>query len=190
MVENTDISEDFLNKLQIFSTTDEKLKIIGEILQNESSRQILSLLIQKELPSLQICKETDLQLSLVLHHLNKMIAVGLVTISRIEKNEKNQDMKFYKAKSAIMILPNSSVDVARKSKLFSNSINKILRFVGIGITGLATWIISEIIMKPQITLDRPSGMPLQSYQYIAIIISLVVIISGLLIERFTKSKAH
>lgn len=178
---------DISGKIKIISTTDERLKIIGEILSNESSRQIYSLLIQKELATMQICKDTNLPLSLVLHHLNKMLSVELVLISKIGKSEKNQDMKFYKAKSGIMILPNEALDIAKKSKLFSNSVNKILKFVGIGIAGTSSWIISQTLLKPPISLDMVNG-PMQSYQYIAIIIGLVVVIGGLIVERFLKKR--
>jgi DNA-binding transcriptional ArsR family regulator len=191
MGNNGDMSDDISNKVQIFSTTDDKLKIIGEILSNESSRTIYSLLIQNELPTLQICKQTELPLSLVLHHLNKMVLVEIVTISKVEKSEKNQDMKFYKAKSAIIVLPNDkSLGEAKTSKMFSKSVNKILKFVGVGIVGITSWLITEIMLKPPITLDRPSGNPLQSYQYVAIIVGLVVIVIGLVTERFFIKKSH
>ncbi|MEX0640741.1 MAG: winged helix-turn-helix domain-containing protein [Nitrosopumilaceae archaeon] len=187
-MDNSKKNDEFFDKIKIFSSNDDKLKFLGEVLSNESSRNILLLLIQKEMTSLQICKETGLQLSLVIHHLNKMLSVDLVSISRLGKSEKNQEMKYYRARPALMILPQNAIDVAKKSKLFSNSIKKILKFAGIGISGIISWFISEIIFRPAILLERPSGGPLQPYEYLAIITALVVVICGLVVERFIRNR--
>lgn len=180
-----DMSEDFSDKLNVFATNDKKLKVIGEILSNESSRNILLLLIQKEMASLQICKETGLQLSLVIHHLNKMLSVDLVSISHLGKSEKNHEMKYYRAKPALMVLPQNAIDAAKKSKLFSNSIKKILKFAGIGIAGLVSWLITkpaEIVKNEWVSGEEISVM-LSDDLSMSIITGLSVVIIGLIIER-------
>jgi DNA-binding transcriptional ArsR family regulator len=187
-VENPEKNDDILDKVELFSSDDEKLKILGEILSNESSRNMLLLLTTHEMSANEISEKTDLRLSLAIHHLNKMLSVDLVSISRLGKSEKNQEMKYYKAKPALMVLPQNAIDTAKKSKLFSNSIKKILKFAGIGIAGISSWFISEIIFRPAILLDRPSGVSLQSYEYLAIITALVVIICGLVAERFIRNQ--
>lgn len=149
--------DEISEKIKIMTPTDEKLKIIGEIFSNESSRTIYSNLIQKELTTMQLCKITNIPLSLVLHHLNKMLSAEIVIISKIGKSEKNHDMKFYKAKPEIIILPNEAVDVAKNSKMFSNSIKKILKFTAIGVAGSVSWATSQAMLKPAISLDRIGG---------------------------------
>ena len=78
---------------------------IAESLTNSSSRTILQLLFEEELSANEISLKTDISLQLVKYHLNKMQQVGMIQISKIGKNVKAQDMKYYKAaKFAIVIL--------------------------------------------------------------------------------------
>lgn len=82
MTEDADPLEDLeenqiSNKVEFFTTEDDKLKFLGEILSNDSSRQILILLINQEMSADEISKKTNLRLSLVIHHLNKMQKAGI-----------------------------------------------------------------------------------------------------------------
>lgn len=130
---------DVVDKVKIFSTTDEKLKFLGEILSNESSRAILVLLTEKEMSANDIAEKINLRLSLVIHHLNKMIQLGIVKVSRIGKSPKNHDVKFYSAKPGILIFPKDTADRAKKSKTLSNSLKRVLSYGIVGIAGITTW---------------------------------------------------
>lgn len=71
--------------IKILATDDEKIKSFGEILTNDSSREILQLLFNDELTASQIAQKSDVSLQLVKYHLNKLQDLGVVKISRIEK---------------------------------------------------------------------------------------------------------
>lgn len=179
--------------VEIFSTDDERLKIIGEILSNQTSRTILKLLILHELPTHEIIQQTGFSLSLILHHVNKMLDVKLVKISKISKSSKGQDMKYYKAKQGIIILPQIPSQKAKSSKLFQKSLKRILRFCSIGIVGIASWFVTQSVQTIHI---RPTPPPSQIPSEIIlgdlfwpVVISLIVIIIGLITERvFTAVK--
>lgn len=138
-MEKEEKSED-LEKVQIFSNTDEKLKFLGKILNNESSREILLLLIEKEMTANEIAVQTKLSLPLAIYHINQMILADIVAVSKTTTNGKNQPMRYYSAKSGIVILPEKASQKAKESKSFSNSLKKIMKFASVGIAGITSWL--------------------------------------------------
>jgi DNA-binding transcriptional ArsR family regulator len=93
-----ELSDDELTEnIKILATDDKKIKSFGEILSNDSSREILQLLFNEELTASQIAQKSAISLQFVKYHLNKLQDLGVVTISKIKKNSKSQDMKIYTA---------------------------------------------------------------------------------------------
>ena len=136
------------DKIDILSTEDEKLKIIGEILSSDSSRQILKLLFNNSLSANQISQKTDLSLPLVIHHLKKMQTAGVVKIDNIGKNTKSHDVKFYTVdKVAIVILPSAMEQPAKKSKSLFNSFSRIHRLATLGGASIAAWFSSQMLQS-------------------------------------------
>ncbi|HXG06594.1 MAG TPA: winged helix-turn-helix domain-containing protein, partial [Nitrososphaera sp.] len=56
----------------IFSNEDADLKLLGELLSNESSRAILMLLSEQEMTASELARTIGISLSVTLHHLDKM----------------------------------------------------------------------------------------------------------------------
>lgn len=193
---NIDLNTENINEnIEILSNEDDRLKLIGEILSNESSRSIFKLLISDELTAYEIVKKTNLSLSLVLHHINKMRSAGIVKISKISQTARNQDMKHYTAKSGILILPQPVSEKAKTSKTFQNSLKRIMRLSSIGIAAIASWFLMQsTISEP--TAPRPTLPPYllpfditsQTQLFLPVTTSLLVIIIGLIIERILSSR--
>ena len=123
-----------IENIKILATDDEKIKSFGEILTNDSSREILQLLFNDELTASQIAQKSDVSLQLVKYHLNKLQDLGVVKISRIEKNSKSQDMKIYTAsKFSIVIVPPKLSEKTKESKLLVRSFRNIYKVAGLGI---------------------------------------------------------
>ena len=175
------------DKISIFSDDDVNLKILGEILSNESSRTILSLLIRKEMTVNEIIANTSYALSLILHHLNKMKETGIVEISKIGKNSKNHDMKYYVAKPAIIILTKGISEKAKQSKSFQNSLKSLLKFASIGVAAIISWFGSQIIQNQkaveQLLPPGAESSNMFSGIFWSVTIALSVIILGLITER-------
>jgi DNA-binding transcriptional ArsR family regulator len=184
--DNSNVAD--IENIEILSNKDERLKLIGEILSNESSRNIFRLLTSNELTAYQIVRKTNLSLSLVLHHLNKMQSVGIVKINKITQTSRNQDMKHYTAKSGIMILPQTASEKARTSITFQNSLKRIMKFSSIGIAGIISWLVSASIITEKIPpYMLPLDVSVQIEFFWPVTISLMVIIIGLLVERISLS---
>jgi len=184
---NSDSSiEDVVSKIQFFSTNDENLKFLGEILSNDSSRNILSLLIENEMTAGEISSKANLSIPLVIHHLNKMIQSNIVTISKTSMNNKGQEMKHYKAKLGMMVLPENASKKAKKSKTLSNLLKKIIKFSCIGLVGIISGFVTDSV---RVTYPKPT-LPQYVDENLILVemfwpltISLSVIIIGLIIER-------
>ena len=145
------------DRVEILSTEDQKIKAIGEILSSDSSRMILKVLFNDSLTANQISQKTEISLPLVIYHLKKMQESGVVKIISVGKNTKSHDMKYYTIdKLAIVILPSSMSEPAKKSKSLFNSFTRIHRLATLGGVSIAAWFSSQIIQRgSQITESSP-----------------------------------
>ena len=121
--------------IKIMSVDDQKIKTVGEVLSNDSSRAILKILANKEMSTNQISQDTDLSIALVAFHLKKMQDVGIIKMTRTGKSVKGQDVKYYSATNqSFLITP------ARHDSILE-SVKRYSRFAAIGIAGLVSWVI-------------------------------------------------
>ena len=160
--------DELTENIKILATDDEKIKSFGEILSNDSSREILQLLFNDELTASQIAQKSDVSLQLVKYHLNKLQDLGVVKVSKIEKNSKSQDMKIYTAsKFSIVIVPPKMSEKTKESKLLVRSFRHIYKVAGLGIaTGVSgLFSLSLSSEKPVVndtriesSLDQPQKM--------------------------------
>src|SRR5437660_5164959 len=152
-------------KVGIYDTDDQRLRALGEVLITDVSRTVLKLLFDQTFTANEIATKTGYSLQLVRYHLKKTQDVGLVEISKIGKNTKAHDMKYYSAtKFAIVILPSKFSEKAKSSKSLFNSFKSIYRFGAIGITAIGSWFATAMLQgigqSPDISKgihDAPSG---------------------------------
>ena len=143
--------------IKVMSVDDEKIKTVGEILSNDSSRAILKILANKEMSANQISQDTDLSIALVAFHLKKMQDVGIIKMTSTGKSVKGQDVKYYSVTNqSFLITP------ARRADSILDSVKRYSRFAAIGIAGLASWVIlrkddlpNSIYHEIPITLSDP-----------------------------------
>lgn len=190
--------DEVLNKIQIYSLDDEKLRFLGKMLNNDASLKIFQMISQKEMTANEISESTGLSLSLVIYHINKMINADISSISKNSTNSKNQPMKYYMAKFGMVILPNNASMKAKTSKSFSRSLRTIMKFAVIGTIGLTSWMVSALsgVFSQKISHadsdDSLLGQGLTSLTgtdvLFPVIIGLVAIVIGLATERILVSK--
>ncbi|AFS82286.1 ArsR/SmtB family transcription factor [Candidatus Nitrosopumilus sediminis] len=161
-----DENDEFTEKIKILATDDEKIKLFGELFTNDSSREILQLLFNEELTATQIAQKTGISLQLVKYHLIKLQDLGIVKISKIEKNSKSQDMKIYTAtKFSIVIVPPKLSEKTKESKLLVRSFRHIYKVAGLGIaTGLSGLFSLSQFQNKTIFDDSSDGeFPIEEY---------------------------
>jgi hypothetical protein len=185
----------------IFSSDDnDRLKILGEIFGNDTSRSIITLLIEYEMTAMQISDKLDVKINLVMYHLSKMISLEIISVTKKTKNSRGHQVKHYKAKQSVLIFSKNVKDRAEKSKTLSNVIKRITRFSAIGVAGMITWFITNISIQgdkitssmdtalkyPRPTLP-PYMTPIEPQSgvdgIIPIILGVVVVVSLLIVVR-------
>ena len=111
---------------------------------NKTSRDIITNLIEDDMTAMQISDKLGLKLNLVLYHLNKMLQLQIISVSKRTKNSRGHQVKHYRAKKAVMIFSKNVRDRANKSKMLSDAIKRVTKFSAIGMTGVLTWLVTSI----------------------------------------------
>lgn len=97
--------------LEVISTEDERIKIIGEELANDTGRAIFGKISQGVTSSNEIAKTLGISLPLVNWHVNRLLGVGIIKVEKIEMSQKNKQMKYYApVKTALVIIPPENPD--------------------------------------------------------------------------------
>ena len=92
------------------------------------------MLFNEGLTTLQIAEKTEIYLQLVKYHIIKLQDLGVVKITKIEKNSKSQDMKFYSAsKFSMVIVPPKYSEKTKESNILVRSFKNIYMIAGLGI---------------------------------------------------------
>ena len=92
--------------LEIISTEDERIKIIGEELANDTGRAIFGKVSQGIVSPNDLAKALNISLPLINWHINRLLSVGLVKVEKIELSSKNKQMIYYgPVKTALVIIP-------------------------------------------------------------------------------------
>src|SRR5215831_9273720 len=104
--ENSDFLVKAEERIEVISTEDERIKIIGEELANDTGRAIFGKISQGIASSNDLAKALNVSLPLINWHLNRLLSVGLVKVEKIELSSKNKQMKYYgPVKTALVIIP-------------------------------------------------------------------------------------
>jgi DNA-binding transcriptional ArsR family regulator len=121
--------------VEVLSTEDGRIKIIGEELANDTGRAIFAKIAIGAASPNDLAKELGISLPLVNWHINRLLRVGLIKIEKIEQSSKNREMKFYGlAKTVLVIVPPNSVNgkqlqVRTILSRLSNQLTGIISFV-------------------------------------------------------------
>ncbi len=92
--------------IEVISTEDERIKIIGEELANDTGRAIFGKISQGVTSSNELAKALEISLPLVNWHINRLLSVGLIKVDKVGMSQKNKQMKYYApVKTALVIIP-------------------------------------------------------------------------------------
>ncbi len=176
------VKDDFI---RFFSTDDEKLQELGQILRTPTSRQIYNLLHGQELRNSEIARklrdDTIPKLSNFTHHLQKMADVGILVATKRPHN--GRDLLFYTAVPYIVITPPENTEKAKKSKTLKNVFRLVFKIGAIGIPALTIYSTQTLLIP---VLDIEKTLNFESF-----FLPSLVIIGGLIVERiFIHKKSH
>lgn len=123
--------------VEIISTDDKRIKIIGEELGNDTGRAIFTTISKGITSPNELGKILGVSLPLVNWHINRLVEVGLVNIQDLKMSAKNRPVKYYgPAKTVLVIVPAEGSDGEQRSrfnallsKLSRNIISSMVSFV-------------------------------------------------------------
>lgn len=143
--------------IKIFDKNDKSLKMIGELLSNDSSRQIIRCLIEKEMYTNEIAKKLQLRVSLVIHHLKKLEELELLEITEKQIVKNGNKHKFYRMVPNLGISPNHSEEELKENGFFKKIFNSGVKISVVAFGCLTSWFsglnrtipINEQVPRPQ-----------------------------------------
>ncbi len=104
-------------EVEILSMTDERLKILGEELSNDTSRAILNCIFEGKRTTGEIANTLNLSLPLVIYHIERLLKTNIIKIANVELNSKGREKKVYDAKRAAIIIQLNPKDTRLRQKL-------------------------------------------------------------------------
>ena len=153
--------------LEVISTEDDRIKVIGEELANDTGRAIFGKISQCIVTPNELAKALNISLPLINWHINRLLSVGLVKVEKIEMSSKNKEMKYYgPVKTALVIVsPRDSANgevstKARKESVLLKLRQYLASFVALVVGAPAIYAIEKSVSpnQPPVTLPQ-SEMP-------------------------------
>jgi len=146
--------------LEIISTEDERIKIIGEELANDTGRAIFGKISQGIASPNDLAKALNISLPLINWHINRLLSVGLVKVEKIELSSKNKQMKYYgPVKTALVIVSpenssNTDTSQAKKETILLKLRQYLASFAAfvVGVSGIY---LAEKSQAPEIMVPTP-----------------------------------
>ena len=191
MKEIEEKDNDVSDKIKIFSSDDEKLKILGELLSNKSSRDIIKLLTYNEYYTNEIADRLNLRANLVIHHLKKLENLGLLEVRNKKIIKKGNEHRYFKMIPNLLILSNHTKEEIEEKGILKKIFKNTIHYVIIGVIAFGTWIFTQ---QPKISVDpkmkNPETLIENSSNFDTLIIPLLIVISGLVIEIILMKKKN
>jgi len=130
------------NKFLLVSLKEDQAKQLAQVISNQTCRQILDYLAEKDATETLIATELNLPLSTVHYNLQQLVKGGLVVSEEFHYSEKGREVSHYKlANQYIIIAPKSTYGLKEKLK----SILPVA-LVGVAITGIIHFFSQKNIM--------------------------------------------
>lgn len=191
MKEVEEKDNDISDKIKIFSSDDEKLKILGELLSNKSSRDMIKLLTYNEYYTNEIADRLNLRANLVIHHLKKLENLGLLEVRNKKIIKKGNEHRYFRMIPNLFIIPNHTKEEIEEKGILKKIFKNTIRYVIIGIVAFGTWVFTQ---QPKISIDpkmrNPETLIENSSNFDTLIIPLLIVISGLVFEIILMKKKN
>jgi DNA-binding transcriptional ArsR family regulator len=110
--------------IEILTTDDDRLKIMGEELSNDTGREVLKKIFEGVSSVSTIASSLDISIQLVAWHIERLTKIGLIKVKKVERSSKNKGILHYMPiKFALVIVPSEVV----KSPVYSDFLKGVLK---------------------------------------------------------------
>ena len=163
------------NKIKVFGSDDD-LKSLGELLSNETSRKIIKNLMEHEMYTNQIATKLDMRVSLVIHHLKKMEALGLLNITDKKIKRKGENHRFFKMDSDIFVSLNNTKEEVKEKGILKKIFKEGIKFTALGLTSITAFLLTGGIRASEFgDGDLPSPYEISPITYAMIVFSIMLL---------------
>ena len=174
------------DEVKVFGADDRSLKLLGELLSNDTSRKIIRCLIKKQMYTNELATKLDIPISLVMHHLKKLEELNLVDVEERQITKKTKKHKFFRMSGKIFVLPNDTNADMRETGSLGRILQEKVRYTIIGAAALFAFVLtrgqySSTAFIPQEPLVVPFYLE-------STFVPLLIVIVGLVIERVVQHK--
>ena len=153
------------NNLLLVDLNDSKTKKLAETITSDTSRKILNYLAEKEDSEANIAKSTQIPISTVHYHLQKLQDAGLVIVDEYHYSSKGREVNHYKlANKYIIIAPRKVTGLKQKLKkilpvaIVSFAVAGLLKLYT-ATTGLKVWGINSAAKVTSPMLEAAPAPP-------------------------------
>ncbi len=174
------------DEVKVFGADDRSLKLLGELLSNDTSRKIIRRLIEKQMYTNELATKLDIPISLVIHHLKKLEELNLVDVEEKQITKKTKKHKFFRMSGKIFVLPNDSNAEIHETGSLKRILQEKIRYTIIGATALFAFVL--IRNQGSSTALVAQDLPAAPFYLESTFIPLLIIIVGLIIERVMQYK--
>ena len=175
-----------IDEIKVFGADDRSLKLLGELLSNDTSRKIIRCLIEKQMYTNELATKLDIPISLVIHHLKKLEELNLVDVKEKQITKKTKKHKFFRMSGKIFVLPNDSNVEIREMGSLKRILQEKIRYTIIGVTALFSFVlISNQDISKAFVSQEPLGAP---FYLESVFVPFLIIIVGLIIELVVQYK--
>ena len=174
------------DEVKVFGADDRSLKLLGELLSNDTSRKIIRSLIEKQMYTNELATKLDIPISLVMHHLKKLEELGLVDVEERQITKKTKRHKFFRMSGKIFVLPNDSNAEMRETGSLGRILQEKVRYTIIGAAALFAFVLTR--GQDGSTAFSPQELPAVPFYLESTFVPLLIVIAGLAIERVVQHK--
>lgn len=174
--------DEISDKIKVFSSDDEKLKMLGELLSNKSSRDIIRLLTDKEMYTNEIANKLDMRANLVIHHLKKLQELGLLEVKNKKIVKKGNEHRHFRMIPNLFITPNHNQEEMKEKETLKKIFKKGIKFMAIGFVTTMTFVLTDLHR-----FYNPDNISYSS-EFPILVIPLTVLSISLIIERIFSIK--
>ncbi len=171
-------------EIEVITDEDESLKILGELLANKTSIDLMKFLMNKTEYKKKISDELGVPFSLVEYHLKKLEKLGLVKITNKEIVKGGKLHKNYTITAdGIFLMLNTTKEEIKRKDILKKIFKEGVKFASIGVAAIGTFLFS----KDKLYSNDDSWTAFEQTN-LSVELALTIVIFGLVILYLLEKK--
>jgi DNA-binding transcriptional ArsR family regulator len=138
--------------LQVFSTDEEKAKLLAMQIANDRGREVLEYIYKgKPLSASDISEDLDIPLPTVMFHIDRFLEIGIIKIVKTRMSKKLREIKYYgPSKRAFLIIPYQKEETMSsiRNAVKTSVVTPVTMALVIVVSGIVGFIVNQTATHP------------------------------------------